>query len=194
MAYRRKIYSKPLPIYSIAKTLQKSTMVALACASKHNKHKQSSVIYTHKQQMINSLTSHPSSHPSALGSNSLSKPSQTSQTQQKMVATVTSFCSLSLILGWKCPQVCGFGNIEGWEFLGYCSFCVLELCCVSYEMNGQLREQPLKVNWFWIFQVLVGQLEKKALFMDVCEEGEVEVLSLASLCKKKITPIILIGC
>nr|POF18851.1 peptidyl-prolyl cis-trans isomerase fkbp42 [Quercus suber] len=53
------------------------------------------------------------SHPSAWGSNSLAKPSQTSQTQQKMVATMTSFCSLSSILVWKYPQACGFGNIEG---------------------------------------------------------------------------------
>ena len=112
---KKKTFIDPKDIIQLLlhETLKMSTMVALACTSKHNKHKQSSVIYTHKQQMINSLTSHPSSHPSAWGSNSLAKPSQTSQTEQKMVATMTSFCSLSSILVWKYPQASGFGNIEG---------------------------------------------------------------------------------
>ena len=112
---QKKTFIDPKDIIQLLlhETLKMSTMVALACTSKHNKHKQASVIYTHKQQMINSLTSHPSSHPSAWGSNSLAKSSQTSQTQQNVVATMTSFCSLSSILVWKYPQACGFGNKEG---------------------------------------------------------------------------------
>ena len=117
---KKKTFIDPKDIIQLLlhETYKMWSMVALACTSKHNKHKQSSVIYTHKQQMINSLTSHPSSHPPAWGSNSLAKSSQTSQTQQKIVATMTSVCSLSSILVWKYPRACGFGNKEGWEFLG----------------------------------------------------------------------------
>ena len=75
---KKKTFIDPKDIIQLLlhETFKMWTMVALACTSKHNKHKQSSMIYTHKQQMINSLTSHHSSHPFAWGSNSLTKSSQ----------------------------------------------------------------------------------------------------------------------
>lgn len=131
--------------------------------------------------MINSLTSRPSNHPSAVGSSSLSKPSQTSQTQQKFSATAaTPLCSLSSFLAQKHRQVCRFDSIEGLVLWGCCSFWVLEFCCVFYIKNGQLRERPWKVNRTWKDEVKMGGLEKMALFMDVCERGEVGGLCLTS--------------
>ena len=75
---KKKAFIDPKVIIQLLlhETYKMWSIVALACTSKHNKHKQSSVIYTHKQQMINSLTSHHSSHPFARGWNSLARSSQ----------------------------------------------------------------------------------------------------------------------